>query len=809
MAATPAGEHPLERPTVIAPDVDLPETLGYRLKRVLLGPPLTTEQLPNERLANPVALGVLSPDCISSSAYGSEEMLRILLPFFGAAAFTLLLPVTFVILGVLLLVTLSYREVVMVYTRAGGSYVVARENFGPGVAQIAAVALLIDYTVTVAVQTAAGTDALASAVPALSSPHVVLAITLASVVLLLYGNLRGIREAGRVFALPTYAFIVLTLLVIVVGLLRAIVGHLPVESLHHAGLISIRAKESALLLPISVFYLLKAFANGGSSLTGLEAISNGVGAFKPPEGRNARKVLVVMSLTLGTLVLGVSILARLIHAAPYATGTPTVISQEAKVVFGHSGLGHVLYFVVQLATMLVLYTGANTSFNGFPFLASFVAEDSFLPRQLTHRGHRLTFSNGIILLASVSFLLLLATGAQVDALVAVYAIGVFTGFTMAGAGMVRYHMREHRPGWQRRSLINGSAAAASFAVVIIFAVTKFTQGAWVVIVLFPVLVSVFLRLNRRYRAEARALGVVTARFGRMPNFERTVCVVMVDSLDLATIRALRYARSLRATELRAVHFMLDEVRSRALQGQWSELPDNEIPLDVIDCPDRRLVRDAVRLCAGLVEEDGGSQVTVLLPRRVYSALWGRLLHDRTADRIAAAVSRVRYVAATIVPFDPSGALERHGQAPVHGNIVAEETPGTLGAARDDTHPTAAVAVAAPPRPPGAPERGRRDRAFGPPQAPGCTPIGQVSWRQRARVQGQIRQVETRPMSGAPVLEVTIIDATGGLRLLFYGRRAVPGIVPGARLVAEGMVSSYKDHLAIHNPSYELLAPDSE
>ncbi|MGH9075064.1 MAG: APC family permease, partial [Acidimicrobiales bacterium] len=413
--------------------LDLPESLGYHIKNKLLGPPLNTSRLRTERLSNATAMGVLSPDCISSSAYGSEEILRVLIPVAGVAAFSLVLPITAAIIGVLVLVTLSYREVVSVYTKAGGSYVVARENFGPNVAQVSAVALLIDYTVTVAVQTAAGTAALVSVAPRALRPYQTV-ISVVVVVLLCYGNLRGIREAGRSFALPTYLFSVFLGAVIVIGVVRVALGDLPVLSVHAAGAVHLlpgRHPRTGIFAGAGLFFVLKAYANGGSALTGLEAISNGVSAFRPPEGRNARRVLVVMSATLGSLVLGVSVLAHFTHAIPYVSGAPTVISQEAKLVLG-GGPGIALYYLFQLASLLILWTGANTSFNGFPFLASFVAEDSFLPRQLTRRGHRLVFSNGIVVLAVVGILLLVATGSNVDALIAFYAIGVFTGFTMAG-----------------------------------------------------------------------------------------------------------------------------------------------------------------------------------------------------------------------------------------------------------------------------------------------------------------------------------------------------------------------------------------
>jgi amino acid transporter len=522
----------------------LPETLGYRLKRRLLGPPLVTEQLSEERLSSPIALGVLSPDCISSTAYGTEEMLTILVPYVGLAAFDLVLPITYAILGVLILVTLSYREVVTVYTKAGGSYVVARDNFGVKVAQIAAVALLIDYTVTVAVQTAAGTNALTSAAPALVSYQV--PITVAVVLLLLYGNLRGLREAGSVFALPTYFFIVAIGAVILVGLVREATVGLPKVNVHASGALPLGTHQgSGFLMGATVFIMLRAFANGGSSLTGLEAISNGVGSFRPPEGLHARRVLVVMSTILGCLVLGVSWLAHITHAIPYVSGSPTVLSQEAKAVFGTSAFGHAMFLVVQLVTLLILYTGGNTSFNGFPFLASFVAEDRFLPAKLTKRGHRLVFSNGIIVLTVISVALLLVTRAKVSDLVAIYAIGVFTGFTMAGAGMTKYHLVRKGPGWKHRAVINASAATVSFSVVIIFAITKFFEGAWLVVVLFPVLLFALIRLNQRYREEAAVLGEAAAGAAAEARpLPRHVALVMIDRLDLATARAIQYAKSL-------------------------------------------------------------------------------------------------------------------------------------------------------------------------------------------------------------------------------------------------------------------------
>ncbi|MBO0886490.1 MAG: APC family permease, partial [Acidimicrobiales bacterium] len=480
----------------------LPETWAYRAKRLLLGNPLVNEQLGGQRLGKPTALAVLSSDVMSSSAYATEQMLRILVPIGGLVAFSLVTPITGVILAVLAVVTICYRDVVRSYPKAGGSYLVSRDNFGRSIAQVAGAALLISYTITVAVSVAAGTDAIISAVPALSSEAVPLSV--AFVVLLAYGNLRGIREAGRIFAIPTYFFIANMAILIVVGLVRASVfglGHVP----RAAGTMGLGHATGGLVLGISAFYLLRAFANGGSAMTGTEAISNGVSVFREPQAKNARATLIMMSSILGAMFLGVSVLAAITHAVPYSSGTPTVVAEIGKLVYGTTPLGHVLFYCLQTATAVILMMGANTSFTGFPFLVSFVAEDSFLPHKLTERGHRLVYSNGIIVLTVASVGLLLATRAKVASLIPMYAIGVFTGFTMAGAGMTRHHWKAREGRWRRSVAVNGTAAVVCALVVLIFAVTEFTRGAWVVVVVMPVLIYGLVRTNRQYREEDAVL----------------------------------------------------------------------------------------------------------------------------------------------------------------------------------------------------------------------------------------------------------------------------------------------------------------
>jgi amino acid transporter len=626
----------------------VPDSIGYAFKRVFLGKPLTTSRLTHERLSNPVALGVLAPDAISSTAYGTEEVLVELLPYAGLAAFTLLLPITGVILVILILVAASYRQVVMAYTRAGGSYVVARENFGPRVAQIAAAALLIDYVVTVAVQTAAGTVAVVSAIPELG-PYS-LEITVGVVILMCFANLRGLREAGRPFAIPTYFFTFMVVLLIVVGVVREIFGDLPrYHPEQMAGTVTVH-HGSGLVMGATVLVLLRAFANGGSSLTGVEAISNTVSSFRKPEGPNARRVLTVMACILGFLLAGVAYLVHETHATPYSDGYPSVLSELAHAVFGHALLGDILYALLQIATALILFTGANTSFNGFPALANFVAEDRFLPRQLTKRGHRLVFSNGIIVLAILGIALLIGTGGSVNALVPFYAIGVFTGFTMAGFGMTKHYLTNRGPAWRAKVAVNLGAGLTSLIVVGIFAVAKFTEGAWLVVIVFPLLVLLLMRLNREYRAEAAILEELRTDRPDQVNYAYNEILVFVNSVDLAVFEALRYGRSLRGDKITAVHFLIDEMKAAQIQRRWEHF-DIQVPLLIVNCPDRRVTHAAQEQVVKVLRARSNTSVTVILPRRSYAPLLGRLLHDRTADKISDAISRIPHAAATIIPYD--------------------------------------------------------------------------------------------------------------------------------------------------------------
>ena len=789
----------------------IPETFWYNAKRRLLGPPMINAQLREQRLSKFLALGVLSPDGISSSAYGTEEILIELIKVFGIAAFAVLMPMTAVILFVMLLVVLLYREVVMVYTRAGGSYVVARDNFGPRIAQVAAVALLIDYVVTVAVQIAAGTAAVASTFPAIG-PYVT-PISIGIILLMCLGNLRGIREAGKIFALPTYLFSGSVILMIVVGIIREALGNLPQQNIYALhGLYKIGPGASSFTSLVIVFTLLRAFANGGASLTGIEAVSNAVSAFKPPEGINARRVLVIEGLILGTLVAGISWLAHLTHAAPYQVGFPTVLSQEANIVFGSAG--HFMFFVVQAATALILYTGGNTSFNGFPFLTSFVAEDSFLPRWLMKRGHRLVFSNGIIVLTALSVTLIGVVGANVNALVPFYAIGVFTAFSMAGFGMAKYFHTHQGPGWRHKLVICFSSGVLTSIVVVIFAVVKFTSGAWLILIIFPIGVFALIRLNREYRTEARVLETIGERRAssggvqRQPNYSRRVVIVFVDDFDLSTIAALRYAKSLRPTVVRAVHFVIDTEQAERLRAAW--LPDRSVSLEFVDCPDRRLTRAAAELVSREAEHPG-TQVTAILPRRSFSPLLGRLLHDRTADKIAGVVSRVPNAAATIIPFDVQNRVQvlherqavSDGQAP--GSVTTAPGPPADGATagRQDVQAAKVAATPGQDEPEPLPGAGGYDRPIPPPDV---TPIGSLHQPGKATVEGRVRVVEIRSVERNSVLACEIADSTGDLTALFYGRSRIAGLMCGSRVRLRGPVGIKHGAPVMVNPAYELIVP---
>jgi hypothetical protein len=540
--------------------------------------------------------------------------------------------------------------------------------------------------------------------------------------------------------------------------------------------------EQGLLSAAAIFILLRAFANGGSSLTGLEAIADGVGLFKSPESVNAKKTLVMMSLILGSLVLGVSYFAHRILAVPYESETPTVISQVASTILGDGAFGSAFFILVQAATMLILFAGANTTFSAFPIVVNYAAADGYLPKWLTKRGHKLNFSNGIMVLSGAALILVLATQGSVSYLVAFYALGVFTAFTLSGLGMAKHNFNNREGNWKVKFAINGLAGSLALVIVIIFSVVKFTEGAWVVLLLAPILVFSFLRLRKRYDAERNALFIKKEQ-ERALSITRHDVTVLVDSVDLATVGTIRYARSLNPRSLHAVHFVIDDRRAEQIKKDWmSNHGVDDVPIEFIDCPDRRLPNAALDYAIRHTQK-ADVELTLLLPRRAYRGFLGRLLHDQTAEEIARPISQLPRVVATIVPFDINKMIS--GKAPIqHAPEVVEET-------------------AAPEIP------ARAQSAWIVPSGPishyeeKVTPIGKITWRKRAHVSGHVTAIRPAAMDSAPTLEVEIWDETGGVTLQFLGRREIAGLEVGSVMIAEGMVGEQNGALTILNPSYEI------
>jgi hypothetical protein len=601
------------------------------------------------------------------------------------------------------------------------------------------------------------------------------------VLILTYVNLRGVKEAGVFFVIPSYLFMGAMFIVFIFGIYRYFDGSLPVYSVDTEGLIPI-GQAQGLLSVAAMLLILKAFANGSASLTGIEAISDSVPLFKTPEHVNARKVLILMSLTLGTLIVGIAWLAKETQAVPYADGTPTVISLVAKAALGTSFIGDVLFVLTQLGTMLILFAGANTCFSAFPNMVNMVANDGFLPRRLTQRGHKLVFSNGVFFIAGVASLLVIVTSASITILAAIYALAVFVGFALTGAGMTKRSMNSDAPNRIRKVILHGFATGIAVFTVIVLSVLKFSEGTWVVVIGTPLVVLLMLKFNNQYTREQEALEVKQHQ-ERATSIARHDVTVLVDNVDIATVGAVRYARSLKPRNLSAVHFVIDDRRAEDIQRAWAASDAlDDVTLELIDCPDRRLANAALDYSIRMTEKQD-VELTLLLPRRAYSGFLGRLLHDQTAEEIAAPISQLPRVVATIVPFDvdriASGKTSFVPAAPAApaAPVVAPRTVQKVIPV--DIEPVSHYAE-------------------------NLTPIGKIEWRKRAQVQGRVTSIKTAPRGSAPVLEVEIWDETGGVSLQFLGRREIAGLEVGSQLRAEGMVGEEEGSMVILNPSYELL-----
>jgi len=613
------------------------ESRRYRLKRKMLGDPLPNDELQHQRLGRPTALAVFASDALSSTAYASEEIIRaLIIGGVGIAAFGFVIPITLALVAVLAILILSYRQTIRAYPSAGGAYVVTKDNLGLIPAQFAGVALLTDYILTVSVSVSAGVAALYSAAPSLHPYRVFIALMFIAIIT--WGNLRGVKESGRIFAAPTYLFIFAMAAMIVIGIIKALTGDLhQVTSTD----LPLATKQAGL------FLILHAFASGGAAMTGVEAISNGVPAFRPPEWKNARSTLMVMGSCLGAIFLGTSWLASRIHPVP--SDTKTVIASIAESVFGVSTFGHILFLIVQGATMLILVLAANTSFADFPRLASFHADDAFMPKQLTKRGHRLVFSNGIISLAIAASVLVVIFAADVTHLIPLYAIGVFTSFTLSQTGMAVHHIKKKEPHWQVGLVINGLGAIATGLVTLVIGITKFSHGAWAIILLVPIMVYALMRLNRQYEHEMEDLSRETRDAINSKVLQRHVALVLVGDLDRSVARGIQYARSLQPGALRAVHVAVDPDRADKLMETWLDLSLTRVPLDIVHCPDRRMDRALIEVVANEVR-NGDTEVTVIIPRLHRQRLWHRFIHDHTANSISNALEGMEHVNVTFVPY---------------------------------------------------------------------------------------------------------------------------------------------------------------
>lgn len=659
------------------------------VKRLLVGSPLRTEQAAHERLSKKTALAVFSSDALSSTAYATEEILLVLaaaVAFGQANSFRYVVPISLGIAALLVVVATSYRQTIHAYPTGGGAYIVAKENLGTNAGLVAGASLLVDYVLTVSVSIAAGVAAITSMVQgtrfASLGEHRVL-LCLVCIAFIAVANLRGVRESGALFAAPTYAFVACFMLMIGYGLLHYFTtgGGAPVPLGDE-----LKVAEGYRFQPVSLFLILGAFSNGCAALTGIEAISNGVPAFKRPEARNASRTLVVMAALLTTMFLGTSVMAWLYGVHPHES--ETVISQFGRIIF--RGPLAWFYYVVQITTALILVLAANTSFADFPRLASLLARDRFLPRQLANRGDKLVFSNGIVILALFSSVLVVAFGGDTSRLIPLYAVGVFLSFTLSQAGMVRHWLAERgnarrrdggedgggddgreplpdamlasgddihvskfvedevtsRANWRKSILINGLGAVATFVVLCVFVVTKFVHGAWIVVVIIPLLVLMFRSIHNHYLGVARQLS--TEGLVRLHEIRNTV-IVPVSGIHRGVVTALQYAKSISTNGVKAVYVDLDEDATRRLQEKWEHWGSG-VELVVLQSPYRSLTRPLLRYIDRLRLRGGDDFVTVVLPEFVPARWWQQLLHNQSSLLLKGSLLFKKCVVVVSVPY---------------------------------------------------------------------------------------------------------------------------------------------------------------
>jgi amino acid transporter len=603
------------------------------LKRLLIGKSLPASAHADERLSNAAALAVLSSDALSSVAYATQEILLVLV-IAGGASLSHSLPIAGTIMLLLGILVLSYSQTIKAYPNSGGAYIVAKENLGliPGL--IAGGSLMIDYVLTVTVSVSAGTDELISAVPGLKGHSVLLCLIF--ILLIMLANLRGVKESGNLFMVPTYSFIVSIFLLVGVGIYQHLSGNIPIESIPN-----LPAKE-----PLTLFFLLRAFSAGCTALTGVEAISNGVSAFKPVEWKNARITLFLMGGILGCMFMGITYLANSYHILPTSE---TVISQLGHKIFGNG----FFYYFIQVATILILLLAANTSFADFPRLCSYLSRDGFLPRQLSILGDRLVYSNGIIFLSFAAAALVIIFKADVNGIIPLYAVGVFTSFTLSQSGMVVRWFRLKTAGWQASALLNGVGAIATFVVLGVIILTKFEKGAWLVVVAIPILVTIFVSINRHYKYVAERLSIndlAPRGYIARPRTERVThpAIVIVGHLNRGTVEALDYARSI-ADEIIAIHVDIGSTDREKLRKRWEEL-ESDIHLEIIDSPYRSLIEPIVDFISNYEKQHPDVLSTIIIPAFVTRNWWEGLLHNQTTLFLKAALLGKRSRVVTTVRY---------------------------------------------------------------------------------------------------------------------------------------------------------------
>jgi amino acid transporter len=608
----------------IKPRAVHPMTIAGRIKRLVVGRPLRSGQLGETLLPKWLALPVFSSDPLSSVAYATEEIVLVMATG-GAAYLALSKWVAAVIVVLLIVVIASYRQTCHAYPSGGGAFAVSLDNFGENAALTAAAALLVDYVMTVAVSVVAGVVGITSAVPSLHR-HAV-ALSVGFTLLLILANLRGVREAGRAFAIPTYLFVSLTFVMFVVGTVKGLTGSLADAATAHQNL-QRTAQVGGLF---TLLLVLRAFASGCTALTGVEAISNGVPSFRKPKARNAANTLAIMGLLSISMFVGITVLALHLKARAQPSGNPSVISQIAAVVFGPHAF---LFYLYQAATAGILILAANTAFNGFPVLSSILAEHRFLPRLLHSRGDKLVFSNGIVLLGAFAIALIVGFDANIDKLIQLYIIGVFTSFTLSQAGMVRYWGRTipasppgKRPRMRISRLINLVGAASTAVVLVIVLYTKVVHGAWIAILAMAVIFAMMKTIRAHYRSVAAELDLTDTARSALPS--RNHAIILVSQLNLPVMRAISYARATRPNTLEALTVQVDMNEAERLRKQWAD-HDIEVPLVILESPYREINRPLIDYIRELHKQSPRDVVTVFIPEFVVDSWWAHLLHNQTA-----------------------------------------------------------------------------------------------------------------------------------------------------------------------------------